>query len=53
VLIRIGKIARLDSFLDVRWLWFGNVFLCIGGGSAVLQGTLYAIFADVTPEDKR
>ncbi|RFU28106.1 hypothetical protein B7463_g8215, partial [Scytalidium lignicola] len=46
-------IVRLDTALDVRWLWAGNVFLCIGGGSVVFNATIYAMFADVTPENRR
>ncbi|GLA33908.1 hypothetical protein AnigIFM63309_003931 [Aspergillus niger] len=41
-----------DTF-DVRWIWAGNLFLLIGGGSAVSQNSIYAIVADVAPEAKR
>ncbi|RAL09039.1 uncharacterized protein BO97DRAFT_459422 [Aspergillus homomorphus CBS 101889] len=40
-----------DTF-DVRWIWAGNLFLLIGGGSAVSQNSIYAIVADVAPESK-
>jgi hypothetical protein len=45
--------VRLDSYLDIRWFWAGNAFLFLGGGSSVVKATIYAIFADVTPENQR
>ena len=49
---RILTVYFNDTF-DVRWIWAGNLFLVIGGGSAVSQNSIYAIVADVAPESKR
>lgn len=42
-----------NNTFDVRWIWAGDLFLLIGGGSAVSQNSIYAIVADVAPESKR
>jgi hypothetical protein len=42
-----------DNIFDVRWIWAGNMFLLIGGGSAVASNSIYAVVADVAPESRR
>lgn len=41
-----------DTF-NIRWIWAGNAFLLLGGGSTVARSMFFTIVADVTPEDKR
>ncbi|KAJ5203806.1 uncharacterized protein N7498_004685 [Penicillium cinerascens] len=46
-------VLYFNDIFDVQWIWAGNLFLLIGGGSAVSQNFIYAIVADVAPESKR
>lgn len=49
-------LIRIDSLSDVfniRWVWFGNAFMVIGGGTSMIKAMYFAILADVVPEKNR
>ncbi|TAQ91109.1 hypothetical protein B7494_g534 [Chlorociboria aeruginascens] len=54
-----SEVAMLKGYfneilhIDLRWFWAGNLFLFVGGGSAVLRATLYTMLADVASEEQR
>jgi len=46
-------IVSFGEVLNLKWIWFGNAFLVIGGGPALVKSMYYAIISDVAPEEKR
>ena len=46
-------VGYFSHFFAIEWLWAGNVFLFIGGGSSVARSMYFTILADVASEDKR
>jgi hypothetical protein len=46
-------LVYVPDVFDIRWIWFCNVFLLLGGGSSVLVAMLFTIAADVTPSAER
>ncbi|PQE09465.1 Major facilitator superfamily domain general substrate transporter protein [Rutstroemia sp. NJR-2017a BVV2] len=51
MLIRVK--VYFDTVFDIRWFWASNVFIFIGGGSAVIRSMVFTIIADVVPEEHR
>jgi hypothetical protein len=51
MLIRVK--VYFDTVFDIRWYWASNVFIFIGGGSAVIRSMVFTIIADVVPEEHR
>ncbi len=49
----LTEAAYWSNVIDIRWYWAGNIFLCIGGGPAVIKSMFFALLADVASEDKR
>ncbi|KAH8588375.1 major facilitator superfamily domain-containing protein [Bisporella sp. PMI_857] len=43
----------LSEVISLRWIWLGDAFFLIGGGTAVLKSMLYAMVADVVTENQR
>ncbi|KAG0645285.1 MFS efflux pump [Hyphodiscus hymeniophilus] len=45
------NIAYFSQYIPIEWYWAGNVFLFIGGGSAVVKSMCFTILADVASEE--
>ncbi|KAB8291654.1 hypothetical protein EYC80_006454 [Monilinia laxa] len=52
-LVWIQVVCYFDIIFDIRWIWASNVFLLVGGGSAVSKTMYFTIIADVVPEERR
>ncbi|QSZ37696.1 hypothetical protein DSL72_008795 [Monilinia vaccinii-corymbosi] len=46
-------VCYFDNIFDIRWIWASNVFLFVGGGSAVAKTMYFTILADVVVEERR
>ena len=46
-------VGYFSNFFAIEWLWAGNAFLFIGGGSSVARSTYFTILADVASEERR
>jgi MFS family permease len=51
MLIRVT--VYFDTVFDIRWYWASNIFIFLGGGSAVVRSMVFTIIADVVPEEIR
>lgn len=40
-------------FASIRWIWLSGIFLCIGGGEAVLSSMAHVMVTDAVPSSNR
>lgn len=40
-------------FVSIRWVWLSGMFLCIGGGEAVLSSMAHVMVTDAVPSSNR
>lgn len=46
-------VGWFSDTLPIRLYWIGPLCIMIGGGNAVLNGTLSSMLADILPESER
>jgi MFS family permease len=49
----INIVGYFDNVFDIKWIWAGNAFLFLGGGSTVVRAMFFTIVTDGAKQDRR